>query len=122
MTRKEFEKAVEAMDKKVKVVKAPTAAASYGTAVGGGDEAYPGGAGQPPKKNKGIWPGTGGRSGTGRSGGSGSGAKQVAGRKRPAPALAPGGGGGGGTSRDVDAATVRSGDDSDDETETDVRK
>eukprot|EP00903_Cladosiphon_okamuranus_P011426 g10767.t1 len=108
MTREEFDKAMKDADKKVAVVKAPTA-----TGGGAGDEAFAGG--QAAKKNKGIWPGTGGRSGTGRGG---NGPKKVAGRKRPAP-----GGGGGvvaGASKDVDAERARSRDeDSDDETETD---
>eukprot|EP00752_Nemacystus_decipiens_P018659 g16728.t1 len=115
MTREEFDKAMKVMEKRVKVVKAPTAAAvAAAGSVGGGDAAYPA------RKSKGFWPGTGARSGTGRVGG----AKKVAGSKRPAPGSDSGGGGGGDAVvadalRNADAATVRSGGDSEQETETD---
>lgn len=126
MTREEFNKVMKGMEKMVKIVKAPTAAAPYGTAAAaGGDEAWAGaGAGQATKKSKGIWPGTGRRSGTGRGGGGGGRAKKVAGRKRPSPGGGSGSGGEdvvSGALKNADASTVRSGDDSEDDTETDVR-
>lgn len=128
MTTEEFTRMMDAAEKDIQVVKVLTSPPSAGSPAATGDA-------QPRTAKKKSFPGTGGRSGTGRTsgggGGGGGGVKKMAGTTRRAAASggrggSSGGGGGRGSgrvvpviSRDADRVVLRSDSDSED-TDTDV--